>query len=398
MTAAARTVGVGLLGTAFMGRAHAHAYRTLVAMAEPLPAPVVLQAVAGRDARRTAVFAERFGIANASTDWRAVIQDPAVTVFDNVGPNHLHAEPTLAALAAGKHVVCEKPLALDGEQAWELLSAARRAGVKHMCAFNYRFVPAVKLARDLISDGRLGEIRHFRARYLQEWLVEPAAEVTWRLRSDHAGSGALGDLGSHIIDLARFLVGEISDVSGATQTFVHERGGERADVDEAFQALIGFESGASGTLEASRVCPGRANSLVLEVNGTHGSLVFDLERLNELWVHRADGPRELRGLQRVLVTDPAQPGLAGWWPPGHVLGWEHTFIDELHHLLSAVMTGGEVGPDGATFEDGYRAAVVCDAVLASARSGVAQRVALATEPSTTTANGDRTPDDRRVTT
>jgi predicted dehydrogenase len=398
MTAAARTVGVGLLGTAFMGRAHAHAYRTLVAMAEPLPAPVVLQAVAGRDARRTAVFAERFGIANASTDWRAVIQDPAVTVFDNVGPNHLHAEPTLAALAAGKHVVCEKPLALDGEQAWELLSAARRAGVKHMCAFNYRFVPAVKLARDLISDGRLGEIRHFRARYLQDWLVDPAAEVTWRLRSDHAGSGALGDLGSHIIDLARFLVGEISDVSGATQTFVHERGGERADVDEAFQALIGFESGASGTLEASRVCPGRANSLVLEVNGTHGSLVFDLERLNELWVHRADGPRELRGLQRVLVTDPAQPGLAGWWPPGHVLGWEHTFIDELHHFLSAVMTGGEVGSDGATFEDGYRAAVVCDAVLASARSGVAQRVALATEPSTTTANGDRTPDDRRVTT
>jgi predicted dehydrogenase len=363
MTAAARTVGVGLLGTAFMGRAHAHAYRTLVAMAEPLPAPVVLQAVAGRDARRTAVFAERFGIANASTDWRAVIQDPAVTVFDNVGPNHLHAEPTLAALAAGKHVVCEKPLALDGEQAWELLSAARRAGVKHMCAFNYRFVPAVKLARDLISDGRLGEIRHFRARYLQDWLVDPAAEVTWRLRSDHAGSGALGDLGSHIIDLARFLVGEISDVSGATQTFVHERGGERADVDEAFQALIGFESGASGTLEASRVCPGRANSLVLEVNGTHGSLVFDLERLNELWVHRADGPRELRGLQRVLVTDPAQPGLAGWWPPGHVLGWEHTFTHEVADLVSAIAAGTDPAP---SFADGLQVQRVLAAVEHSA--------------------------------
>jgi predicted dehydrogenase len=398
MTADAQTAGVGLLGTAFMGRAHAHAYRTLAAMAEPLPAPVVLQAVAGRDPARTREFAERFGVARSSTDWRQLIEDPAVTVFDNVGPNRLHAEPTRAALAAGKHVVCEKPLALNGEEAWGLLEAARRAGVKHMCAFNYRFVPAVKLARELIGEGRLGEIRHFRARYLQDWLVDPAAEVTWRLRSDDAGSGALGDLGSHIIDLARFLVGEIAEVSGATQTFVHERGGERADVDEAFQALLGFESGASGTLEASRVCPGRANSLVFEVNGTSGSLIFDLERLNELWVHHADGPRQLRGLQRVMVTDPSQPGLAGWWPPGHVLGWEHTFIDELHHFLSAVMTGGDVGPDGATFEDGHRAAVVCDAVLASARSGVAQRVVLAPEPSVSTDNGDRTPHHRRVTT
>jgi predicted dehydrogenase len=267
-----------------------------------------------------------------------------------------------------------------------------------MCAFNYRFVPAVKLARELIGQGRLGEIRHFRARYLQDWLVDPDAAVTWRLRRDHAGSGALGDLGSHVIDLARFLVGEITEVSGATQTFVHERGGERADVDEAFQALVTFQSGASGTLEASRVCPGRANSLVLEVNGTDGSLVFDLERLNELWVDWADGPRQLRGFQRVLVTDESQPGLAGWWPPGHVLGWEHTFIDELHHFLSAVITDGEVGPEGATFEDGYRAAVVCDAVLASARNRTAQRVDFAAEPSATTDNGDRTPHDRRVTT
>lgn len=398
MTAEVRTVGVGLLGTAFMGRAHAHAYRTLLSMGAPLPAPVALQAVAGRDAPRTAAFAERFGVARSSTDWREIIDDPEVTVFDNVGPNHLHAEPTLAALAAGKHVVCEKPLALNADEAWELLAAARRAGVKHMCAFNYRFVPAVKLARQLIAEGRLGEIRHFRARYLQDWLVDPAAEVTWRLRSDHAGSGALGDLGSHIIDLARFLVGEIECVAGATQTFVHERAGERADVDEAFQALIGFESGASGTLEASRVCPGRENSLVFEVNGTQGSVVFDLERVNELWVYRGDGPRQLRGLQRVLATDPSQPGLAGWWPPGHVLGWEHTFIDELHHFLAAVMSGGEVGPDGATFEDGYRAAVVCDAVLASARSGNAERVTLAAEPSATTDNGDRAPHDRRVTT
>jgi predicted dehydrogenase len=398
MTADAKTIGVGLLGTAFMGRAHAHAYRTLLSMAVALPAPVVLQAVAGRDPRRTAVFAERFGVARPLTDWQGVVEDPRVTVFDNVGPNHLHAEPTLAALAAGKHVVCEKPLALNADEAWEMLTAARCAGVKHMCAFNYRFVPAVKLARELIAEGRLGEIRHFRARYLQDWLVDPGAAVTWRLRSDHAGSGALGDLGSHIIDLARFLVGEIEQVAGATQTFVRERAGERADVDEAFQALIDFKSGASGTLEASRVCPGRENSLVFEVNGTQGSVVFDLERLNELWVYRGDGPRQLRGLQRVLAIDPGQPGVAGWWPPGHVLGWEHTFIDELHHFLSAVMTGAEVGPEGATFEDGYRAAVVCDAVLASARGGGAERIRLAAEPSATTDSGDSVPHDRRVTT
>ena len=398
MTAPARTVGVGLLGTAFMGRAHAHAYRTLVTMTAPLPGDVVIQAVAGRDLQRTTEFAARFGVPRCSVDWTALIGDPEVTILDNVGPNHLHAEPSLAALAAGKHVICEKPLALDGEEAWALLQAARRAGVKHMCAFNYRFVPAVKLARELIQEGRLGEVRHFRARYLQDWLADPAAEFSWRLRRDHAGSGALGDLGSHVIDLARFLVGEISEVAGATQTFVRERGGQRTDVDEAFQALIGFEGGASGMLEASRVCPGRANSLVFEINGSAGSVIFDLERLNELWVHHADGPGRLRGLQRVLVTEASHPGLAGLWPPGHVLGWEHTFVDELRHFLSAVMTDGEVGPDGATFEDGYRAAVICDAVLASARNGVAERITLPGEPSVLTDDGDRTPHDRRVTT
>jgi predicted dehydrogenase len=398
MTASTDTVGIGLLGTAFMGRAHAHAYRTLVTMAQPLPVAVVLQAVAGRDPHRTSEFAVRFGVGHHSTDWATLIADPGVTVFDNVGPNHLHLEPTLAALDAGKHVICEKPLALNSVEAWELLQAARRANVAHMCAFNYRFVPAVKLARDLVRDGQLGEIRHFRARYLQDWLADPDAAFSWRLRSDHAGSGALGDLGSHIIDLARFLVGEISEISGATQTFLHERRGEITDVDEAFQALVGFESGASGTLEASRVCPGRANSLVLEINGTRGSLSFDLERLNELWVQRADPRRGSRGFERVLVTDADHPGLAGLWPPGHVLGWEHTFVDELHHFLAAIMTDGQLGPDAATFEDGYRAALVCDAVLGSASSGVAQRIAVSQEPPPTTENGNSTPDERKVST
>ena len=367
-----------------MGRAHAHAYQSMMTMGEPLPVAVEMSAVAGRDPQRTRAFASRFGIPNHYTDWAALVNDPAVSLFDNVGPNNLHAEPTLAAIRAGKHVVCEKPLAVNSDEAWELLQAAQSAGIKHMCAFNYRFVPAVRLARDLIRDGELGEIRHFRARYLQDWLADPNAPVTWRLRSDSAGSGSLGDLGSHIIDLARFLVGEIVEVAGATQTFVTDRGGQTTDVDEAFQALVGFESGASGTIEASRVALGRANSLVFEVNGTRGSAVFDLERLNELWVCRGDGPAHTAaGFERRLVTGDSYGGAAGWWPPGHVIGWDHTFVDELRHFITAIANDQPVGPDGATFEDGYRAAVVCDAVLESARNRAACRIQPTRERPTT---------------
>ena len=294
----------------------------------------------------------------------------------------------MAAIAAGKHVICEKPLALDADQAWSLLQAAEAAGVTHMCAFNYRFVPAIKLAREIISEGAVGEVRLFRARYLQDWLVDSVPRPRGACAARHAGSGAFGDLGSHIVDLARFLVGEISEVGGATQSFVSQRGGVPTDVDEAFQALVEFNNGAGGVLEASRVSPGRANSLVFEINGTRGSLAFDLERLNELWFYDGDRPRRVRGFQRILVTDAEQPGLAGWWPPGHVLGWEHTFVDELHHFLGAIASGGDIGPGGATFEDGYRAALVCDAILASARSGARQAVspALFSHP---TATGSR---------
>jgi predicted dehydrogenase len=220
----------------------------------------------------------------------------------------------------------------------------------------------------MIEAGELGEIRHFRARYLQSWGVD-AELMTWRFDRAQAGSGALGDLGAHIIDLARYLVGELVTVSGVTGTFVTDRAGHPVDVDDAFQAVVQFAGGATGTLEASRLAIGRINQLAFEINGSHGSIAFDLERLNELQVCTG-GP----GFQRVLVTEPDHPFMSYWWPPGHILGWEHTFVHELHHLLSAIAGDGHVTPDGADLQDGYRAAEVCDAIVRSAQSG--SRVAL----------------------
>src|SRR5207244_4029851 len=240
----------------------------------------------------------------------------------NSGPNNLHAEPTIAAAEAGKHVICEKPLGRTADESYDVWQRVAATGVKHMTAFNYRFVPAVRLARQLIEAGELGEIYHFRGRYLQEW--GPTTEEVWRFDKKLAGSGALGDLAAHVVDLARYLVGEIASVSGTTHTFM----------------------------------PGR------EINGSKGSLAFDLERLNEL--EHSEGTK---GFRRILVSEADHPFWQWWWPHGHIIGWEHTFVHELHHLLDAIAGNGEVAPHGATLEDGYRAAEVCDAILRSAESG-----------------------------
>jgi predicted dehydrogenase len=364
-------LGIGMLGYRFMGRAHAHAYRTLGHMVDPDIRPRLV-AVAGRDAGAVAAAAPQLGFAEASQDWRALVEDPRIDVFDNAGPNGLHAEPTVAAAQAGKHVICEKPLGRTAAEALETWRAVQAAGVVHMCAFNYRFVPAVRLARELIAGGELGEVRHFRARYLQDWLADPAAAPSWRLSRAEAGSGALGDLGSHIVDLARYLVDEPTAVTGRLATFVGRRGGTEVDVDDAFAATLELASGAVGTLEASRASTGRKNALTFEVDGTRGSLAFDLERLNELQLMTLDGPTSTRGFRTILVTEPEHPFLASWWPPGHVLGWEHTFVHELHHFLQAIATGGDVAPHGATFRDGYRAAEVCEAIERS--SAIGERV------------------------
>ncbi len=358
----ARVIGVGMLGYAFMGKAHSNAYRTLAYMTWPPPLQPRLVALAGRNEEAVAEAARRFGFERYVTDWRELVADPEIELFDNGGPNNLHAEPTIAAAEAGKHVICEKPLGRTADESYEIWQRGAAAGVRHMCAFNYRFVPAVRLAREMLEAGELGELYHFRGRYLQEWGSTTAA--VWRFDRESAGSGALGDLGAHVVDLARYLVGEIASVSAATRTFVPDR-----DVDDAFEAAVEFDGGQIGTIEASRFCLGRKNAFTWEINGSKGSISFELERLNELQVSEGN-----RGFRTVLVTEADHPFWEWWWPHGHIIGWEHTFVHELHHLLAAIADDGEVGPHGATFEDGYRAAEVCDAILRSAESGRREEV------------------------
>lgn len=367
-------IGVGMLGYAFMGKAHTNAYKTLPYMMYPPVARPRLVAIAGRDKDAVAEAARRYGYEKYYTDWREMLADDAVQLFDNGGPNDVHAEPSIAAAEAGKHVFCEKPLARTAEEARTMLDAVEKAGVKHMVAFNYRFVPAIRQARELIESGALGQIYHFRAVYLQEWIMPHYNESKiWRLDKETAGSGALGDLGAHIIDLGRFLVGEMKSVSAMTRTFIDERplpdgsGTGTVDVDDAFVAAVEFENGAIGTLEATRFAGGRKNYNRFEINGEKGTIVFNLERMNELQVFWVDDePRETQGFHDVLITEGHHPWWENWWPHGHIIGWEHTFVHEINHLLDCIVNDRDVAPYGATFEDGYRAAVICDAILQSA--------------------------------
>ncbi len=374
-------IGIGMLGYAFMGKAHSNAYKTMPYMMYPPPAIPQLVAICGRNAEAVNSAARRYGYETAYTDWRDMLADRRVHLFDNGAPNDAHAEPCIAAAQAGKHVLCEKPLARSAEEARLMVEAVRAAGVKHMVAFNYRFVPALRQARELIHAGDLGEIYHFRAAYLQEWIAEPEFPRVWRLDRAVAGSGVLGDLGTHIIDLARFFIGEVASVSGVTRTFVDERplageaGRGRVEVEDAFAAAVEFANGAIGTLEATRFAPGRKNHQVIEVNGSKGSLRFDLERMNELEVYLAgEQPRETRGFHRVLVTESYHPYWEHWWPHGSIIGWEHTFVHEVYHFLDAIVNDKAVAPYGATFEDGYRASLVADAIAESARTGRRVRI------------------------
>ena len=369
-------VGIGMLGYAFMGKAHSNAFKTLAYMTWPPPMLPELVAIGGRNEAAVGEAAQRYGFGRAVTDWRELVADPAIDVFDNVAPNNLHGEPTVAAAEAGKHVICEKPLGRNADESFDIWQRVKGAGVKHLCAFNYRFVPAVRLAREMIAAGEIGEVHHFRGAYLQDWIADPQTPVSWRLQADEAGSGALGDIGTHVIDLARYLVGEIATVSALTKTFVGDRPGGAVSVDDAVESVVAFESGAVGTIEASRFALGRKNGLTWEINGSKGSIRFDLERLNELQVFLSDSaPGErAQGFRTVLVSEPDHPFWEHWWPQGHMIGWEHSFVHELHHFLTAIRTGGDVAPHGADFEDGYRASEVADAMLRSAASGARETV------------------------
>jgi predicted dehydrogenase len=356
-----------MLGYAFMGKAHSNAFRKIAYMTWPPPLMPRLALIAGRNEEAVREAAERYGYENWTTDWHDLIADPSIGLLDNGGPNSVHAEPTILAAQAGKHVVCEKPLGRDAEESHRIWREVAATGVKHMCAFNYRFVPAVRLARELIDAGELGDIRHFRGRYLQDWGDDPSLD-TWRFHPDEAGSGALGDLGAHVVDLSRYLVGEIATVSALVKTFLPGR-----KVDDAIEAAVEFENGVVGTIESTRLALGRRNAFQWEINGTKGSLYFDMERLNELQVFKADGDRA-RGFKTVLVTEANHPFWEHWWPPGHIIGWGDTFVNELHHMLEAIAGKHDVGPHGATFEDGYRAAEVCDAIVRSNATGRREQI------------------------
>ncbi len=375
-TADRPVLGVGMVGYAFMGAAHSQAWRTAPHVFD-LPLRPHLAALCGRDATAVRIAATRLGWTAAETDWHALIKRDDVDLVDVCAPGELHAEIAIEALEAGKHVLCEKPLANTLAQAEAMAAAAARAasrGVRAMTGFNYRRVPAVALARQLVTEGRIGQIRHVRASYLQDWLVDPSFPLTWRLQRERAGSGALGDLGSHIVDLAQYLTGElIAGVSAATATFVAERplaeapgGAPRSGpvtVDDAAVFIARWPSGALASFEATRFATGHKNQLRIELNGDRGSLAFDLERLNELqFCDRADDSAEA-GFRRIVVTEPGHPYLSAWWPPGHMLGWEHTFTHQVRDLVTAIAAGTDPAP---SFADGLQVQRVLAAVEQSA--------------------------------
>ncbi|WP_030104784.1 Gfo/Idh/MocA family protein [Actinoalloteichus caeruleus] len=379
--AASETIGVGMAGYSFMGAVHSQAWRTVHRFFD-VPVAPELVALAGRDRARTEAAAARMGWSAAETDWRRLVERDDVGLVDICTPGDTHAEIAIAALDAGKHVLCEKPLANTVAEAEAMVAAAERAaasGVRSMVAFNYRRVPALALARELVANGRLGTVRHVRAVYLQDWLTDENSPLTWRLDRTKAGAGALGDIGSHIIDASQFVTGQaITGVSAITETFVRRRpvatsstglsasaGTEYGDVtvDDAALFLARFTGGAVATFEATRFAAGRKNAMRLEVNGSRGSLAFDFESMNELWLHEEDIDAAEGGFRRILVTEATHPYLGAWWPPGHGLGYEHTFTHEAADFLTAVGTGTDPEP---SFADGLRVQRVLRAVEDSA--------------------------------
>ena len=364
-------INVGMVGTKFMGRAHSNAYLSASRFFN-LPLQPVLRAACGRSAADLEAFARKFGWQTTESRWEDLVARDDVDLVDICTGNATHMPIAVAAARAGKHILCEKPMALDASQARQMLEAAEEAGVCHMVAFNYRRVPALALARQLIQEGKIGQVRHFNAAYYQDWLVDPAYGYTWRHDAKKGGSGAHGDLNAHTVDLARFLVGEVDAVSAAQETFVKERPVSGSPhmapvtVDDSFFFLARFRGGALGTFVATRVATGRRNMLRLEIFGSKGALAFNLERLNELEFYSEADNEGMQGYRTILVTEESHPYLSAWWPTGHVLGWEHTFVHEVRDLLLAIHEGRGAVP---SFHDGLRCQQVLDAALESARSG-----------------------------
>ncbi|MEX0670122.1 MAG: Gfo/Idh/MocA family oxidoreductase [Pirellulales bacterium] len=386
---AKKRLNVALIGAKFMGKAHSHAWSSAAKFFD-LPAEPVLKVAVGRDEASLREFADRWGWEETATDWREVIRRPDIDIIDIATPTALHCEMAVAAAEAGKHIFCEKPLALDVAEAVKMADAVRKAGVTNYLNHNYRRVPAVMVAKHLIDSGRIGRIFHWRGAYLQSWIIDPEFPLTWHLQAEHAGGGPLWDLGSHSVDLARFLVGEIASVQALTTTFITERplpgaeagtfkaGGAQGataprgevTVEDAAIMAVTFENGAIGSFESTRFATGRKNANRFEIYGDKGAVAFDLERLNELEFFDATLPSAEQGFRTVLVTEAEHPYIAAWWPPGHVIGYEHTFTHAVADFVKAVATGQPIHP---TIADGVGTMKVLEAAKRSAAAGSVQR-------------------------
>jgi predicted dehydrogenase len=383
IVAAKRALNVGLIGYEFMGRAHSNAWRQISHFFN-LPVEVRLRTICGRNRAAVKRAATKLGWDTSAVDWRAVIADPTIDIVDICTPNDTHCEIAIAAARAGKAILCEKPLARTLDEAKRMVAAIKKARVPNMVCHNYRRIPAIALAKQMIERGEIGDrIFHFRARYAQDWIVDPDFPLVWRLQSDKTGSGALGDIFSHIVDLARYLVGEFRDVCALTETFIKKRrltNGKstfgKVTVDDAVTMIGRFRNGALASLEATRFAPGRKNSITLEINGDAGSLFFDLEEMNRLkfssrrdpQVRQSDGLvqwRDRQGFRDIIVTEPTHPYMDKWWPPGHIIGYEHTFIHTIADFVTAVVARKSMHP---TFQEGLQNQRVLDAVQRSAKS------------------------------
>ena len=371
------TLNIGLIGTGFMGRTHSNAYGQIGKFFEHSTRPV-LKAVCARDAQRVAAFAANWGWEDVETDWRALIRRSDIDAVDICTPNNTHYAIALEAAKAGKIIICEKPLAMNAQEALRMTEAAEQSGKPTMVSFNYRRIPAVMLAKMLVDEGRLGRIFHYRAKYLQDWTISPdlpqGGNTLWRLDAQAAGSGVTGDLLAHSIDLAQWLAGPIAQVTAMTETFIKERPLQDdpdtvkpVDIDDACAFLTRFENGALGTFESTRYASGRKNQNTFEINGEYGSIAFDLEDAHQLQYYDRGDDSLTRGFRTIPVWDSDHPYMSHWWVPGCAIGYEHTFIHQLSDFLDGIEQGEKRVPD---FRDAYRTQLVCDAVLVSAQTGV----------------------------
>lgn len=378
---AQKEIRVGLIGYKFMGKAHSNAYRQVPFFFPSVPAKPVMKAIVGRTESAVKEAARLYGWETYETSWQKLLEREDIDLVDISTPGDTHAEIAIAAARAKKHIFCEKPLANTIEEARAMLKAAEEMGVIHMVNFNYRKCPAVALAKQLIEEGRLGQIYHFRGQYLQDWIVDPSFPLVWRLDKKVAGSGALGDLGAHLIDLARYLVGEISEVVGAEETFIKQRpiptetgalaavaGEEMGEVtvDDATLFLVRFQNGALGSFEATRFAPGHKNYNFFEINGSKGSIRWCFENMNELEFFSREDPPDIQGFRKILATDASHPYMQAWWPAGHIIGYEHTFIHQVYDIMVAIDKGELPSPN---FYDGVK----CQEVLTAVEKSVQEK-------------------------